>query len=132
MSGINKIKISKQILKALTSKGLMKDVVIFRDDKNYYGENKEGLYVTTVKGFYHKGNSISFNLTESASITTNSQEKLLVIYDENSLKIKVNDYFFIEQREFEEDNKTLKKEKYTILDKGDIEGIVYDMFLERR
>ncbi|AKA70136.1 hypothetical protein [Clostridium scatologenes] len=132
MSEIKRSRYSKQILKALTSKGLMKDIVILRKEKNKYKEDSDEITVTTIKGFYHKGTSVTFNLVESANITTTSQEKLLVIFDEESLKIKNSDYFYLEQREYVDDNTTLKKEKFTIVDKGDAEGIIFDMNLERR
>lgn len=119
MSEINRSKISKQILKVLASKGLMKDINIFRDDEDFFGEKKEPLFVTKIKGYYHTGSSsLNLSITEGASKILNAEEKLLVVYNEDSLKIKKNDCLELYGR------------KYQIIDMGNVENIIFDMTIK--
>ncbi|WP_096635821.1 hypothetical protein [Clostridium cochlearium] len=120
MSKINRGKISKQIYKQLEKKGLLKEVKILRNGKNAYGEKLEDLYVTTIKGYYYrKENKINISSDTGATINTNYYDKLLVAYNEESKKIKQDDYF------------TLDGTKYKIIDTGNVEDIVFDMYLNR-
>ncbi|WPC42956.1 hypothetical protein [Clostridium sp. JS66] len=120
MSGINRVKYSKQILKALTSKGLMKDVVIKRNDKNDFGEKQDDLEVCTVKGYYYKNETkIVLNLSESGTINDQYNEKLLIVFNDGSKDIKQDDYF------------VLNDIKYKIIDTGNIEDIVLNMTIDR-
>ncbi|MBV1816858.1 hypothetical protein ACIR03_02720 [Clostridium cochlearium] len=121
MSKINRGKISKQIYKQLEKKGLLKEIKVLRNGKNAYGEKLEDLYVTTIKGYYYrKENKINISSDTGATINTNYYDKLLVAYNEESKKIKQDDYF------------TLDGTKYKIIDTGNVEDIIFDMILERR
>jgi hypothetical protein len=121
MPGINRTKISKQILKSLTDKGLMKDIIIFRKGSNAFKEKKEDLYVVSLKGYYHKGNSnsLNFNIVDGGKLSNPGEEKLLLVYNDDSLKVLKNDYFILDDV------------KYEITDKGNVENIIFDMSLRR-
>lgn len=98
----------------------MKPFTIYRDEKNEFNEPTEPQEVCAIQGYYHKSETnINLNVTEGGTVTTNHTEKLLVIYDENSLSIKEGDYF------------TFNDVKYEIIDKGNIFNIIFDMTLER-
>lgn len=120
MAGINRAKISAKIYKQLERKGLLKEIKILRSGLNAFKEKQEDLYVCTIKGYYYrKENKVNIKSEEGATVNTNYYDKLLVIYNESSIKIKQDDYF------------TLDGVKYKIVDTGNIENIVFDMFLDR-
>lgn len=120
MSGINRERIAKRILNSLTKKDLMKSIIIYRDGRNAFGETQEKQYVCTVQGFYHKDKSkLNLNFNEGGTLNTGYSEKLLVVYNEESKKIKQDDYFF------------LNDIKYKIIDKGNVQDIIFDMILNR-
>ena len=120
MSKINRGKISKQIYKQLEKKGLLKEIKILRIGKNAYGEKLEDLYVTTIKAYYYKEKSkINISPDTGATVNTNHYDKLLVTYNEESKKIKKDDYFVLENI------------KFRIIDTGNVENIVFDMYLNR-
>ncbi|APC41061.1 hypothetical protein [Clostridium estertheticum] len=120
MAGINRTKISEKLYKQLDKKGLLKEIKILRIGKNAYKEKLNDLYVCTVKGFYYrKETRINISATESATLNSNYSERVLIIYDEESKKIKQDDYF------------TLAETKYKIIDTGNAENIIYDMQLDR-
>lgn len=122
MSGINRTKIGLKIFKQLEKKGLLKDIVILRAGENVFREKQDDLYVCTVKGYYHTG-STSINIingsTDATTINKNYQDKLLMIVDDSTRKIQGHDYF------------VLDNVKYEIVDKGNVEDIVYDSCLKR-
>lgn len=129
MSEIKRSRYSKQILKALTSKGLMKDIVILRDKLNAFREKNDDNYVCTVKGYYYRNETkIVLNLSESGTINDQYNEKLLVVYDDESKKIKQDDYFFYKE---DIDNKENEGIKYKIIDTGNKENIVFNMSINR-
>ncbi|CDI49177.1 hypothetical protein [Clostridium tetani] len=120
MSKFNRGKISRQIYKQLEKKGLLKEIKILRNGKNAYGEKLEDLYVATIKGYYYrKENKINISSDTGATINTNYYDKLLVTYNEESKKIKQDDYL------------TLDGIKYKVIDTGNVENIVFDMYLNR-
>lgn len=125
MSGINRKKIGLRIYKQLERKDLLKEVKVLRDGKNIFGEKDEsqnGLYVCTMKGYYHQG-STSINIvndsTEASNMNKNYQDRFLMVVDDESKKIEEHDYF------------NLNGIKYEIVDKGNIEDIIYDSYLKR-
>lgn len=129
MSGINRERIAQRILISLTKKDLMKSIIIYRNGKNAFGETQENQYVCTIKGFYHRDKSkLNLSFNEGAIVNTGYYEKLLVVVNEESKKIKQDDYFF-----YKEDisNEQDKETKYKIIDKGNIENIVFDMSINR-
>lgn len=129
MSEIKRSRYSKQILKALTNKGLMKDIVVLRDGLNAFGEKQDDNYVCTVKGYYYKNETkIVLNLSESGTINDQYNEKLLVVYDDESKKIKQDDYFFYKE---DIDNEEDKGIKYKVIDTGNKENIVFNMSINR-
>ncbi|EQB3101466.1 hypothetical protein ACYIU4_002829 [Clostridium botulinum] len=130
MSGINRVRIAKRILNSLIKKDLMKTIIIYRDGKNVFGEIQEKQYVCTIKGFYHRDKSkLSLSFSEGATVNNGYYEKLLVVYNEESKKIKQDDYFFYKEDINNEQNNGIK---YQIIDKGNVQNIVYDMAIDRK
>ena len=69
-------------------------VDIYRDIKNEFGEPGGKDLVCSVKGFYHEGNTqISAITTDKGQVKRSKQMFLMVVYDEDTIKIKENDYF---------------------------------------
>ena len=96
-------------------------VDIYRDAKNEFEEPNGKDLVCSVKGFYHEGNTqISAITTDKGQVKRNKQMFLMVIYDEDTIKIKENDYFLLDNV------------KYVIRDKGNQNrlNIYFDMLLE--
>lgn len=96
-------------------------VDIYRDAKNEFEEPNGKDLVCSVKGFYHEGNTqISAITTDKGQVKRNKQMFLMVIYDEDTVKIKENDYFLLDNV------------KYVIKDKGNQNrlNIYFDMLLE--
>lgn len=97
-------------------------VEILRDGKNEFGEPTTGELVCSVKGFYHEGNNmIRAITTDKGEVKRNKQKSLMVIYDDETIKIKENDYFLLDNI------------KYKIKDLGNQNrlNIYFDMLLER-
>ncbi|EES51015.1 hypothetical protein NE172_02075 [Clostridium botulinum] len=120
MSEINRAKVSVKIYKQLEKKGLLKSVNILRNDVNVFNERVTDLYVCTIKAYYYK-NSLKLTLQsgEASSLTSGYLDKLLVTNNDESKKIKQDDYF------------TLDGVKYKIIELGNVQDIVFDMSLER-
>ncbi|KEI12790.1 hypothetical protein FDJ70_07595 [Clostridium botulinum] len=120
MSGINRKKISLKIYKQLEKKGLLKEIQIFRIGKNAFGETEEKLFVCNVKAFYYrKDTKINYLINTSGTINKQYNDKLLVGFSEESQKIRKDDFF------------VLQNDTFKIIDTGNIEDIVFDMYLER-
>lgn len=120
MAGINRAKISLKIYKQLERKGLLKEVKILRSGENAYGEKLEDLYVTTIMVYYYrKENKINISSDTGAAVNANYSDKLLVTFNEESKKIKQDDYF------------VLNNIKFRIVDPNNVENIVLDMYLDR-
>ncbi|MCB2300392.1 hypothetical protein [Clostridium tagluense] len=120
MAGINRARISEKLYKQLDKKGLLKEIKILRIGKNAYKEKQNDLYVCTVKGFYYREKTrINIGTTEGATLNSNYSERMLVIYNEQSKKIKQDDYFMLDET------------VYKIIDTGNAENIIYDMHLDR-
>lgn len=114
-----KHKIRQQLIKKVTS--FMKDIIVLREGKNAFGEKEEDKYVCTVKGYYHKGGTYINSLTQDGSnLNRNYEDRLLFIVDDEVTKIKEHDYFKV--------NDVM----YEIIDKGNIEDIVWDTYLKRK
>ena len=118
-----KQRIRSQLIKKITP--FMKDVIILRAGKNIFGEYEEDQYVSTVKGYYHKGSgsgeSFITNLSnDAANLNKDYKDKLLLIVDDEVKKIKEHDYFKLDDA------------MYEIIDKGNIEDIVWDTYLKRK
>lgn len=72
-------------------------VDIYRDVKNEFGEPEGKDLVCSVKGFYHEGNTqINAITTDKGQVKRSKQMFLMVIYDEDTVKIKENDYFLLD------------------------------------
>ena len=101
----------------------MKDVIILRADENVFNEKSDDEYVCTVQGYYHEGstsvNVVNYN-SDAANLNKNYQDRLLLIVDDEVNKIKEHDYF------------KLDGVMYEIIDKGNIEDIVWDTYLKRK
>ena len=96
-------------------------VDIYRDAKNEFEEPNGKDLVCSVKGFYHEGNTqISAITTDKGQVKRNKQMFFMVVYDEDTIKIKENDYFLLDNV------------KYVIRDKGNQNrlNIYFDMLLE--
>ena len=97
-------------------------VDIYRDVKNEFGEPGGKDLVCSVKGFYHEGNTqISAITTDKGQVKRSKQMFLMVVYDEDTIKIKENDYFLLDNV------------KYIIKDLGNQNrlNIYFDMLVER-
>ena len=97
-------------------------VDIYRDVKNEFGEPGGKDLVCSVKGFYHEGNTqISAITTDKGQVKRSKQMFLMVIYDEDTVKIKENDYFLLDNV------------KYIIKDLGNQNrlNIYFDMLVEK-
>ena len=95
---------------------------IYRDVKNEFGEPGRKDLVCSVKGFYHEGNTqISAITTDKGQVKRSKQMFLMVVYDEDTVKIKENDYFLLDDV------------KYIIKDLGNQNrlNIYFDMLVER-
>ena len=120
MAGINRAKVSKKVYKQLERKGLLKEIKILRTGVNAYKEKKEDLYVCTIKGYYYKNNlKLTLAFGEAATINHGNEDKLLVVVNDESKKIKKDDYFILDNV------------KYKIIELGNVEDIIFDMSLER-
>lgn len=120
MAGINRAKISEKLYKQLDKKGLLREIKVFRIGQNAYGEKIEELYVATIKAYYYRENKkIVINTNISGTVNNNYCDKLLVTYNEESDKLKQDDYFILDNV------------KYKIADTGNVENIILDMYLER-
>ena len=96
-------------------------VDIYRDIKNEFGEPGGKDLICSVKGFYHEGNNMISAITaDKGEVKRNKQKFLMVIYDENTIKIKENDYFLLDDL------------KHKIKDLGNQNrlNIYFDMLLE--
>lgn len=116
-----KQRIRNQLTKKITP--FMKDVIILRTGKNIFGEYEEDQYVCNIKGYYHIGSTsvnIVNNSTEAANLNRNYQDKFLMIVDDEVKKIEEHDYF------------KLDDVMYEIIDKGNIQDIVWDTYLRRK
>lgn len=97
-------------------------VDIYRDIKNEFGEPGGKDLICSVKGFYHEGNTqISAITTDKGEVKRDKQKFLMVLYDEATINIRVNDYF------------TLDNIRYKIKDLGNQNrlNIYFDMLVER-
>lgn len=120
MAGINRAKISEKIYKKLEKKRLLKEVNILRIGTNAYNEKIEDLYVCTIKCYYYKNNlKLTLSFGEAATVNDGNEDKLLVVVNDESKKIKKDDYL------------TLDSVKYKIIDLGNVEDIIFDMSLDR-
>ncbi|OAA93008.1 hypothetical protein [Clostridium coskatii] len=115
-----KQRIRRQLVRKITP--FMKEVKILRQDDNVFKEKSDDDYVCTVKGYYHTG-STSINLvndsSDAANLNRNYQDRFLLIVDDEVNKIEEHDYF------------KLDAVMYEIIDKGNIEDIVWDTYLKR-
>lgn len=115
-----KQRIRNQLIRKIAP--FMKDVIILRVGENVFGEKEEDQYVCTAKGYYHTGgtsiNVVNYN-SDAANLNKNYQDRFLIIVDDEVKKIKEHDYF------------KLDDVTYEIIDKGNIEDIVYDSYVKR-
>ena len=115
---MNKIKTKREIYNAF--KPYMQNIRIFRTGTNDYGEKEEDLYVTEIEGYYSLGkNLIAINYTDAGAINKNYNEMLSVMINDNSLKIKQDDYFY------------LNDIKFRIVNIQNVMDIYLDLTLER-
>jgi hypothetical protein len=120
MAGIDRARIAEKLYKQLEKKGLLKEIKILRSDLNAYKERADNLYVCTIKAYFHREEArVEAESVEAATINKLYNNKLLVCYNDESLKIKQDDYF------------TLEGKKYKIIDTGNVENIILDMYLQR-
>lgn len=97
-------------------------VDIYRDVKNEFGEPGGKELICSVKGFYHEGNTqINAITTDKGKIKRNKQIFLMVLYDKDTIKIRENDYFLLDNV------------KYIIQDLGNQNrlNIYFDMLIDR-
>lgn len=120
MAGINREKIASRLYRQLERKGLLKEIKILRTGLNAFKEKQEDLYVCTVKAYYYKKeNKIVIKTDIAATINSQYNDRLLVIFNEESQKIKKDDYFI------------LNNTKFKIIEPNNVEDIVFDMYLDR-
>lgn len=120
MAGLNRAKISEKIYKQLDKKDLLQEIKILRSGTNAYKGKVNDLYVCTIKGFSHKeANSVESKTVQAATINELYSDMFIVIVNEESKKIKQDDFF------------TLDNVKYKIIDTNSIQDIIFDMYLKR-
>lgn len=120
MSAINRARIGANLYKQLEKKGLLKEVNIKRTIKNSFNEKIGEDDVCTIKGYYHREEArVEMESVEAATINKLYNNKLLVICDDTSKSIQQDDYFILDNV------------NYQIIDLGNIEDIVFDMYLTR-
>ena len=120
MAGMNRKKIALRLYKQLEKKGLLKEIKILRTGLNAFKEKQEDLYVCTIKGYYYKKeNKIVLRTDTAATVNTQYNDKLLVVFNEESQKIRKDDYFI------------LNNTKFKIVEPNNVENIVFDMYLDR-
>jgi len=120
MAVINTTKIGEKIYKKLEKKGLLKSINILRNGENAFKEKSSDLYVCTIKSYYYKSNlKLTLKNGDAATVNRGHEDKLLVTFNDESKKIKQDDYFI------------LNDIKYKIIDLGNVEDIIFDMSLER-
>ncbi|ENK1243027.1 hypothetical protein P9J83_16750 [Clostridium sporogenes] len=120
MANMNRGRIGKNIYEQLERKGLLRDIKVLRIGKNAFEEKLGELYICTIRGYYYKNNSnIIATSMEGLEINNLYNDKLLVIYNDISSKIKKDDYFILDGT------------KYEIVDTGNIQNIIFDMILNR-
>ena len=112
-----KPKITKVINKFPTN------VDIYRDELNEYNEPMNKTFICNVTGFYHESNNgtrVDYTRTDKGEISRIPQSYLMVIYDDITVQIKEDDYFYLDDI------------KYVITSKGNANrlNIYYDMLLE--
>lgn len=96
-------------------------VDIYRNSRNEFGEPVDKELICSVKGFYHEGNNMISAITkDKGEIKRNKQRFLMVIYDDETIKIKENDYFLLDN----------KKHKIKDLENQNRLNIYFDMLLE--
>lgn len=96
-------------------------VTILRQNLNEFNEPIGEEVVISVKGFYHESNNQMGNrVSDKGKVKVDKQKFLMVVYDENTVKIKENDYF------------VLDNSKFRIIDLGNQNrlNIYFDMLLE--
>lgn len=97
------------------------NVDIYRNARNEFGEPTGEELICSVKGFYHEGNNMISAITkDKGEIKRNKQQFLMVVYDDETIKIKENDYFLLDNI------------KYKVKDLGNKNrlNIYFDMLLE--
>ena len=115
---MNKVKTKREVYNSF--KPYMKNIAIFRNDVNEYGEKDKDIYVTEIEGYYSLAkNLIVVNYTHSGAINKNYNEMISVMISDDSFKIKQDDYFNI--------NNT----NYRIINIQNVMDIYLDFTLER-
>lgn len=98
-------------------------VSIYRSNKNEFGEPMGEEKVIDVTGYYHDSTSsveTSLSTSESGSITIRKAKYLMVVLDEETSKIKVFDYLYLDGI----------KHRIIDLDNRNKFNIYYDLLLE--
>lgn len=96
-------------------------VDIYRNCRNEFGEPVGEELICSVKGFYHEGNNMISAITkDKGEIKRNKQRFLMVIYDDETIKIKENNYFLLDN----------KKYRIKDLENQNRLNIYFDMLLE--
>lgn len=114
----NKTKIRNTIIKGLHP--FIKEVDVFRNDKNIYGEKRGRLFVGKIKGYYHRKNAyISDIFSEAATTTKYNYDMFMMIHDDISKNIKKEDYFYLDGN------------LYKFVSINNIEGIIYDSYIKK-
>lgn len=115
---MNVEKRKRQVKQAINRFG--KDIQIYRKNLNEFKEPEGEVVVATVKGYFHKDNQgVKLDISDGSKIIINRVEKLMVIFDEEGMKLKTGDIF------------TSDNVKYEIVDLGNNFGIYMDMTLRR-
>lgn len=113
-------KIKPKILKVINK--FSTNVTIYRAYPNAFGEEEEKIKICDVVGFYHESNatsSIKAVKNDSGETVARKQAFLMVLYDDETIKIQENDFIFLDDK------------KYYIKDKGNQNrlNIYFDMLL---
>lgn len=111
-------KIKPKILKVINK--FPTKTTVYRDIENEFGESGQRVKICDITGFYHEGSQVSVSIADKGVIKRDKTRQLMIVVDNETLKIKENDYLFIDDK------------KYKIIDKNNQSrlDIYFDMFLE--
>lgn len=93
---LNKDKIRRKITQKIMdpTKGYSIAVDILRQGKGVFKQKREDLIVCRLNGYFHTSSRcLNVNFGDSGQVPQGFYEKLMVVYDDHSVKVKVNDYF---------------------------------------
>ncbi|RDY22879.1 hypothetical protein CHF27_011205 [Romboutsia maritimum] len=93
-------KIKPKIVKAINK--LPTKAIIKRNSVNEFGEPEGEVVICEVTGLFHEGNNQVTSISmDKGEVKRNKQQFLMVVYDDETMKIKENDIAYIDNDKFE-------------------------------